>query len=115
MQLHMRIRIFGCGPLAAALTGLAERAGHTVWRSRPTPLPPYADELLDLVILAGDRSAVDADLAVYNASRAWDQTPCSIDAANAYVKAINALVTRYRSNSLQSITLVGTTIPSSRC
>ena len=59
----MRIRIFGCGPLAAALTGLAERAGHTVWRSRPAPLPPYADELLDLVILAGARRTVDADLA----------------------------------------------------
>lgn len=59
----MRIRIFGCGPLAGALTGLTERAGHTVWRSRPAPQPPDADELLDLVILADDRRTVDAELA----------------------------------------------------
>lgn len=72
MQLHMRIRIFGCGALAAALTGLAERAGHTVWRSRPTPLPPYADELLDLVILAGARRTVDADLASVSAESLRD-------------------------------------------
>jgi predicted dinucleotide-binding enzyme len=72
MQLHMRIRIFGGGPLAAALTGLAERAGHTVWRPRPTPLPPYADELLDLVILAGARRTVDADLANVSAESVRD-------------------------------------------
>ena len=68
----MRISIFGCGPLAAALTGLAERAGHTVWLSRPTPTPPYADELLDLVILAGPRRTVDADLANISAESLRD-------------------------------------------
>jgi len=72
MQLHTRIRIFGGGPLAAALTALAERAGHTVWQSRPAPLPPYADEVLDLAILAGARRTVDADLANVSAESVRD-------------------------------------------
>ena len=59
----MRIRIFGGGPLAQPIAGLAERAGHTVRWSDETPVPPYNDELLDLVILAGSRSGVEADLA----------------------------------------------------
>lgn len=59
----MRIRIFGRGPLAQPIAGLAERAGHTVRWSEDTPVPPYNDELLDLVILAGSRTGVEADLA----------------------------------------------------
>jgi predicted dinucleotide-binding enzyme len=59
----MRIRIFGRGPLAQPIAGLAERAGHVVRWYEETPLPPYNDELLDLVILAGSRSAIEADLA----------------------------------------------------
>lgn|SRR5436305_5145982 len=59
----MRIRIFGRGPLAQPIARLAERAGHTVRWSEQTPVPPYNDELLDLVILAGSRSGVEADLA----------------------------------------------------
>ena len=59
----MLIRIFGRGPLAQPIGALAERAGHTVRWSDETPVPPYNDELLDLVILAGSRSGVEADLA----------------------------------------------------
>jgi predicted dinucleotide-binding enzyme len=59
----MRIRIFGRGPLAQSIASLAERADHTVRWAEPTPRPPDADELLDLAILAGSRSSVDADLA----------------------------------------------------
>jgi len=59
----MLIRIFGRGPLAHPIGALAERAGHTVRWSDETPVPPYNDELLDLVILAGSRSGVEADLA----------------------------------------------------
>jgi 8-hydroxy-5-deazaflavin:NADPH oxidoreductase len=58
----MRIRIFGRGPLAQPIARLAERAGHTVRWSEQTPEPPYNDELLDLVILAGSRNGVEADL-----------------------------------------------------
>ena len=59
----MRIRIFGRGPLAEPIAGLAERAGHIVRWAESTPVPPYTDEQLDLVILAGARSGVEADLA----------------------------------------------------
>jgi len=59
----MRIEIFGSGPLAEPIARLAERAGHTVRRHEETPVPPYTDELLDLVILAGSRRGIAADLA----------------------------------------------------
>jgi predicted dinucleotide-binding enzyme len=59
----MRIRVFGRGPLAEPIASLAERAGNTVRWCESTPIPPYTDELLDLVILAGSRSAIEADLA----------------------------------------------------
>jgi len=59
----MRIRIFGRGPLAQPIARLAERAGHTVRWSEQSPVPPYNDELLDLVIFAGSRDGVEADLA----------------------------------------------------
>jgi len=59
----MLIRIFGRGPLAQPIARLAERAGHVVRWCEQTPEPPYNDELLDLVILAGSRSGVEADLA----------------------------------------------------
>jgi 8-hydroxy-5-deazaflavin:NADPH oxidoreductase len=113
MQLHMRIRIFGCGPLAAALTGLAERAGHTVWRSGPTPLPPYADELLDLVILAGDRRTVDAELANVSAESLRDLivvdalTPVREDPAGSSSESAAA--------SISATTLwIGTMLPEAR-
>ena len=59
----MLIRIFGRGPLAQPIAALAERAGHIVRWADDTPVPPYNDELFDLVILAGSRSGVEADLA----------------------------------------------------
>lgn len=58
----MRIRIFGHGPLAEPIARLAERAGHTVRRCDEAPVPPDNDELLDLVILAGSKRGVEADL-----------------------------------------------------
>src|SRR5690349_10835388 len=59
----MRIRIFGRGSLAQPLARLATRAGHTVRWLEQTPVPPYSDELLDLVILAGSKAGVESDLA----------------------------------------------------
>src|SRR5689334_19158692 len=59
----MRIRIFGRGPLAHPIARLATRAGHTVRWLEQTPVPPYSDELLDLVILAGSRAGIESDLA----------------------------------------------------
>lgn len=59
----MRIRLFGGGSLAQPIARLAERAGHTVRWHESTPVPPYNDELLDLVVLAGSRSAIEADIA----------------------------------------------------
>jgi CSLREA domain-containing protein len=68
---------------------------------------------------------IDGDAGVAGAAQAWDQSPCSIDAANNYVKAINALVSRFHYNgttgndllpNLRSITIVGDDeqIPSAR-
>ena len=59
----MLIRVLGRGPLAQSIVRLAERAGHIVRRCDETPEPPDNDELLDLVILAGSRNGVEADLA----------------------------------------------------
>src|SRR5690348_5770496 len=59
----MLIRVLGQGPLAQSIVRLAERAGHIVRRSHDTPEPPDNDELLDLVILAGSRNDVEADVA----------------------------------------------------
>lgn len=60
----MLIRILGRGPLAQSIGRLAERAGHIIVRwCDETPEPPDNDELLDLVILAGSRNGVEADLA----------------------------------------------------
>src|SRR5438034_8305403 len=74
----MHIRIFGRGPLAQPIARLAERAGHTVRWSEQSPVPPYNDELLDLVILAGSRSGVEADLA--NVSTENSQNLIVVDA-----------------------------------
>ncbi|MDP8911188.1 MAG: hypothetical protein M3M94_03890, partial [Actinomycetota bacterium] len=53
---------------------------------------------------------VDGDAAVRSALQAWDASPCSIDAANAVVRRINDVVTRYRSSlpNLRSLVLLGT-------
>ena len=59
----MLIRVLGRGPLAQSIVRLAERAGHIVRWSDATPEPPDSDDLLDLVILAGSRNGVEADLA----------------------------------------------------
>ena len=59
----MLIRVLGRGPLAESIGRLAQRAGHIVRPSDETPEPPDNDELLDLVILAGSRNGVEADLA----------------------------------------------------
>lgn len=59
----MLIRILGRGPLAQSLVRLAARAGHILRWSGEIPEPPDNDELLDLVILAGSRNGVEADLA----------------------------------------------------
>src|ERR671930_2765198 len=59
----MLIRILGRGPLAQVIVRLAEGAGHIVRCCDETPEPPDNDELLDLVILAGSRNGVEADLA----------------------------------------------------
>ena len=59
----MLIRVLGRGPLAQSIVRLAERAGHVVRCSDESPEPPDHDELLDLVILAGSRNGVEADLA----------------------------------------------------
>jgi len=58
----MLIRVLGRGPLGQSIVRLAERAGHIVRWCDETPEPPYNDELLDLVILAGSRNGVEADL-----------------------------------------------------
>ncbi len=52
---------------------------------------------------------IDGDNGVFAASKAWDQSPCSIDTVSTYVKAINTLVAKYRGNltNLRSITIVG--------
>jgi CSLREA domain-containing protein len=61
---------------------------------------------------------IDGDADVAAAAHAWDLAPCSIDAANSYVHAINVLVAKYRVtlNDVHSITLVGDDeqIPSAR-
>ena len=58
----MLIRVLGRGPLGQSIVRLAERAGHIVRVCDDAPEPPYSDELLDLVILAGSRKGVEADL-----------------------------------------------------
>ena len=51
---------------------------------------------------------IDGDAGVFNAGHQWDLTPCSIDAANNYVKSIAQLIATYKAGlNLQSITLVG--------
>lgn len=74
----MLIRVLGRGPFAQAISRLAERAGHIVRCPDETPEPPDNDELLDLVILAGSRSGVEADLA--NVSSASLQNLVVVDA-----------------------------------
>ena len=59
----MLIRVLGRGPLAQSIVRLAERAGLIVRWCDETPEPPDNDELFDLVILAGSRNGVEADLA----------------------------------------------------
>ena len=74
----MLIRIFGRGPLAEPLARLAQRAGHIVrWPDHTAP-PPDNDELLDLVILAGSKLGVAADLE--NASSKTLQNLIVVDA-----------------------------------
>lgn len=52
---------------------------------------------------------VDGNAAVRAALQAWDANPCSIDAANAVVRAINAVVTTFRAGRpIQNVILVGT-------
>src|SRR5262245_48292697 len=59
----MRITILGSGPIAEPLKQLSERAGHSVRWVRETSATPAADEVPDLVILAGSRAAVAPALA----------------------------------------------------
>jgi hypothetical protein len=53
---------------------------------------------------------VDGNSAVRNAYSAWDQNPCSIDAANTVVRSINGLVANYRPKypNLKYVVLLGT-------
>ncbi len=53
---------------------------------------------------------VDGDPAVRNAYAAWDQNPCSINAANTVVRSINNLVANYRAKypNLKYVVLLGT-------
>ena len=53
---------------------------------------------------------VDGSTAVRNAYAAWDSNPCSPDAANAVVSAINGVVAGYRSTlpNLRYVVLLGT-------
>jgi hypothetical protein len=52
---------------------------------------------------------VDGNAAVRAALQAWDANPCSIDAANAVVRAINAVVTTFRAGRpIQNVILLGT-------
>ncbi|HEY2854556.1 MAG TPA: hypothetical protein VGJ18_16990 [Gemmatimonadaceae bacterium] len=74
----MLIRVFGRGALAEPIARLAERAGHIVRCPEQIAAPPDNDELLDLVILAGSRFGVEADLA--NASSESLQSLIVVDA-----------------------------------
>jgi hypothetical protein len=53
---------------------------------------------------------VDGSQAVRNAYAAWDSNPCSLDAANAVVTAINGVVAGYRASlpNLKYVVLLGT-------
>ncbi|HEX9695551.1 MAG TPA: PxKF domain-containing protein [Actinomycetota bacterium] len=59
--------------------------------------------------VAGSVLAVDADAGVRDALMAWDAAPCSIERANAVVRAVNDVVTRYRATvpGLRYVVLVG--------
>ncbi|MGH3049083.1 MAG: hypothetical protein ACRDLK_02915, partial [Gaiellaceae bacterium] len=69
-----------------------------------------------MALAGGAVLQIDGDPGVRSAAAAWDADPCSVDAANAYVAAINALVGRYHYDAstgadllpnLASITIVG--------
>jgi hypothetical protein len=53
---------------------------------------------------------VDGDANVRSAYAAWDQNPCSLEAANGVVRSINALVATYRAHypNLKYVVLLGT-------
>jgi WD40 repeat protein len=52
---------------------------------------------------------VDGNAAVRAALQAWDANPCSIEAANAVVRAINAVVSTFRvGRPIQNVILLGT-------
>lgn len=74
----MLIRVLGRGPLAQSIVRLAERAGHIVRWPDEAPEPPDNHESLDLVILAGSRNGIEADLA--NVSSESLRNPIVIDA-----------------------------------
>ncbi len=59
--------------------------------------------------VAGQILEVDGDAAVRGAYAAWDAQPCSIDAANDVVAAVNAVVARFRAASpgVRYVVLVG--------
>ena len=59
----MRIRIFGQGPLAEALGGLAQRAGHIVQVAENALATPADGHSFDLMILTDSGRAVEAQLA----------------------------------------------------
>jgi len=75
-----------------------------------------ASQMMSKLALVAGRSEVkgqilevDGDADVRAAKSAWDASPCSVDKANAVVRAINAVVARYRTSlsALENIVIVG--------
>ena len=83
----------------AALHGAPETTAMVAAAAAVAGRPEVAGQILE----------VDGDAAVRAAYAAWDGAPCSIDAANDVVAAINAVVARYRatSPSVRNVVLLG--------
>ena len=74
------------------------RCGRRRWRCSPG------------LEIAGALLEVDGDAAVRAAYAAWDASPCNTEAANAVVRAINAVVAQYRAQTpqLRYVVILGT-------
>jgi hypothetical protein len=88
------------------LAGLYTQAGADSLLGAGSPLYAVASR----PEVGGVVLPVDGSSAVRNAYSAWDQNPCSIDAANTVVRSINDLVATYRPKypNLKYVVLLGT-------
>ncbi|HEV3478450.1 MAG TPA: PxKF domain-containing protein [Gaiellaceae bacterium] len=87
------------------LTGLYGQAADDLF-SVFSPL----DDVAARAEVNGAVIPVDGDLAVRNAYAAWDDNPCSVDAANTVVRRINDVIARYRAAlpQLKYLVVLGT-------